>query len=73
MFCWKSSTPQPDYHGEPWGLCQQMPTLGEEIAKDRKFEFIQVLKRKLTESSKTIRVGEYNRGNIKYGCLRQQS
>ena len=50
-----------------------MPTLGEEIAKDRKFEFIQVLKRKLTESSKTIRVGEYNRGNIKYGCLRQQS
>ena len=33
------------------GLCQQMPTLGEEMATDRKFEFIQVLKRKLTESS----------------------
>lgn len=48
-------------------------TLEEEIATDRKFEFIQVLQRKLTESSETIRVGKYNGRNIKYGCLRQQS
>lgn len=40
---------------------------------DRKFEFIQVLQRKLTESSETTRVGKYNGDNIKYGCLRQQS
>ena len=43
-------------------------TLEEEIATDRKFEFIQVLQRKLIESSETIRVGKYNGRNIKYGC-----
>lgn len=48
-------------------------TLEEDIAIDRKIEFIQVLQRKLTESSETTRVGKYIGGNIKYGCLRQQS
>lgn len=48
-------------------------TLEEDIAMDGKFEFIQVLQRKLTESSETTRVGKYNGDNIKYGCLHQQS